>query len=221
LSQGPDAIAAKLYAPLCQQLNLGASERKTLKDLVLKRTMAGVRGGMSLMNPSLSATKRAEVTLDIKSKTDEGNVLIKEFLGEENYAVFKQYEKTIPDRTLVDLFASRHAKTPAALNLEQQARLLQALSEARARYLWTTDLSRRTQETRNYATLFDEENFLIFAQEEEQFDRQFLTLARDILSPDQLAAFETFQATQRQSQIAQMKMTGKLLGIRGAKPAHD
>ena len=215
LTQGPDALVGKLYATLFQQLNLGADERKTLKDLVLKRTMAGVQAGMSLLNPSLTTAKRATVALEIKSKTDDFNARIKEFLGAANYAVFKQFEKTIPDQTLVDLFASRSAKAAAPLSPEQQARLLQALTEARGHHAWTTELSRRNQGAEDYTTLFDEENLVVFAQEEEQFDRQFLAQAHDILNPEQLAAFAIFQQSQRESKIAQFKTARRLYAPKG------
>jgi hypothetical protein len=93
--------------------------------------------------------------------------------------------------------------------------LVQALSEARAQYNWTTDLSRRNQAASDYAVLFSEDNLSTFErEEEEECDRQFLTQAERILSPEQLVAFQQFQPWQRQSQIGGMKMAARLLAPR-------
>jgi hypothetical protein len=111
---------------------------------------------------------------------------------------------------MLNMFARRCDKTAAALSPGHQAQLLKALTEARGLYPWTTELSRRNQDAGDYAGLFTEANLNTFALEEEQFDRQFLAQAQQILNPEQLAAFEKHQQRQRQSQIAQFKMAAKL-----------
>jgi hypothetical protein len=116
---------------------------------------------------------------------------------------------------MLDLFNRRSAKSAAALSPKQQARLLQALTEARGQYPWTTELSRRNQDPGDYAALFAEDNLNTFAREEEQFDREFLAQAQPLLNPEQLAAFEKLQERQRQSQIAQVRMGAKLLAPKG------
>ncbi len=44
----------------------------------------------------------------------------------------------------------------------------------------------------------------------EQFDQQFLTQAQQILTPEQLTAFQSFQKAQRDLQIAGMKMAAQM-----------
>ncbi len=177
--------------------------------------MAGVRASMSLMKAKLDPARRAVLTEEFKSETDAFNAQIRELLGEENHAAFQQFEKTIPERTMLAQFNSRSAKPAAALSPDQQAALLQALSEARAHYLWTTELSRRNQAAGALAVMFSEDALDTFAQEEAQFDRQFLTQAQRILSSEQLASFENLQERQRQSQIAQLKTAAKLFAAKG------
>lgn len=207
---GPSAIIDKTYGPLFQQLNLTSDQQKQLKDLILKKTMVGVKAGMSLMGSRKNAERRAALTLEMKQETENCGAQIRQLLGGENYPAFQQYEKTIPDRTLASQFNSKWAKTPKALNAEQTEQLVRALGEARAQYGWTTDLSRRNQANTNYPVMFGEDNIAAFTREEEQFDQSFLAQAGLILTPEQLAAFEQFQATQRRTQIAGMKMAAKL-----------
>jgi hypothetical protein len=47
-------------------------------------------------------------------------------------------------------------------------------------------------------------------EEREQFDQQFLSRAQQILTPAQLTAFADFQKTQRQMQVAGLKMAAQM-----------
>jgi hypothetical protein len=96
------------------------------------------------------------------------------------------------------------------LSEEQQEQLIAAMTEARAQCNWSTDLSRRIQNPADLVATFSEDNINTFAREEEEFDRQFLTQAQMLLTPGQFAAFQPFQAKQRQVKIATMRMTAKM-----------
>ena len=181
-----------------------------MNDLILKKTFAATTKSMALMNGKLDAQKRTELTGQLKCEMNDYEAQIRQFLGEENYSAFQYFEKAIPDRTMISLFSSRSAGTARALTAAQQEQLAQALSEARGHYNWTTDLSQRNQAAGDYAVMFSEDNLNTFAQEEEQFDRQFLAQAQGILRPEQLAAFADFQNSQRQSQIAGFRMAAKV-----------
>jgi hypothetical protein len=75
-------------------------------------------------------------------------------------------------------------------------------------------LSRRIQNPADLAVAFSGENIAVFAREEEEFDRQFLDRAHNMLTAKQLAAFGPFLAKQRQAKIASMKMTSKMFAPR-------
>jgi hypothetical protein len=130
--------------------------------------------------------------------------------GQDEYPVFEQFEKSLPDRIVIGMFKSKSVRTGAPLSEEQQEQLLRAVSAARARYHWSTDLSWRTQNPADVMAAFNQENIATFAREEEEFDRQFLTEANPLLTAEQLAALEPFLAKQRHAKISSMKMTAKM-----------
>jgi hypothetical protein len=134
---------------------------------------------------------------------------LRQFLGEDNYVAFQQFERTIPDRMMPNLFFKQFPPTAKALNSRQQEQLLEALTKARIQYPWTTELSRRNPPAGDYGSFFTGEILASFAREEEQFARQFLPQAQSLLNPEQLAQFEQLQARQLQSQISQFKTTMK------------
>jgi hypothetical protein len=206
----PEAIIEQTHGPLFQQLNLTPDQRARTKELILKGVMAAVTKSMSLMNRKLDPERRAALIEELKTERQDCDAQIRQFLGEENYRALETHEKTIPDRTMISRFTSKSRGMAIPLNADQQAQLLRTLSEARAQYNWSTDFSQRNRAAANYAVMFSEESLNTFAREEEQFDRDFITQAERILSPQQLAAFQQFQTRQRQSRIMEMKAAAKL-----------
>ena len=55
---------------------------------------------------------------------------IRQLLGQEDYQVFEQFEKSLPDTLVIGMFKRKSARTGAALSEEQREQLLQAVSEA-------------------------------------------------------------------------------------------
>lgn len=203
-------MMVKTYAPVFEQINLNQDQRARLKDLILKKNAVNMDKGLALMNAKLDAARRAALIAEMKSAREGCDAEIRELLGKQAYQVFEQFEKSLPDRLVLGIFKNKLARTGAALSEEQQAQMLQALSEAREQYHWNTDLSRRIQNPADVVAAFSEENIATFAREEEQFDRQFLARAQMILTVKQLAEFEPFMAKQRAAKSATMKMTSKM-----------
>ena len=204
-------MMVKMYAPVFEQLKLSAEQSARVKNLILKKNAVNMDKGLALMNGKLDAAQRAAAIEEMKSAREGCDAEIRQLLGEADYPVFEQFEKGLPDRLVLGLFKTKSARTGAPLSEEQQEQLLQAIGEARAQYPWSTDLGRRIQNPPDLAAAFSEESVAAFAREEEDFDRQFLDRAYNILTAEQLAAFEPFLAKQRQAKIASMKMTAKMM----------
>jgi hypothetical protein len=200
----------KQYAALFQQLNMTPEQAATLKDLLQKKMLAGADAGMSMMDGSLDAAQRADLTKQIKSATDDYDAQIKQFLGDENYPAFQGYEKTVPDRMTVSQFSDQLAGGASPLSNDQQQQLAVAMNDARTSFKWTTDYNNKNPSSGDYASMFSEDKINQFTSEKEQFDQQFLTRAQQILTPEQATAFQQFQTAQRGLQIMGMKMAANM-----------
>jgi len=200
----------KQYAALFQQLNLTPDQTAGLKDLLQKKMSVGADATMSMLDGSLDAGKLADSAKQMKSETDDYDAQIKQFLGDDNYPAFQNYEKTIPDRMTVSQFNDQLAGSATALNAEQQQQLIQAMNDARTSFKWTTDYNNKNPANGDYASMFSDDKINQYTQEKEQFDRQFLTRAQQILTPEQATAFQQFQTAQRELQIAGMKMAAQM-----------
>ena len=200
----------KQYGELFQQLNLTADQSAQLKSLLMKKLLAGADAGMSMMDDSLDAAKRADLAKEVKSATDASNEEIKQFLG-DSYPAYQSYEKTVPDRTVVNQFGDQ-LTGDNALSPEQHAQLVQSLNEARTGFKWTTDYTDKNSMNGDLATMFSQDKIDQFTREKEQFDQQFLGQAQKILTPAQAAQFKEFQTSQSQMQLMGMKMAAQMFG---------
>jgi len=203
----------KQYAALFKQLNMSPEESAQLKTLLVNKMLAGADAGMAMMDDSVDAAKRAELTRQMKAATDEYDAQIKQFLG-DGYPAYQNYEKTVPDRMEVSQFGDQ-LSGDNSLSPDQQSQLIQAMSDARTGFKWTTDYSDKNPPNGDYAAMFSAEKIDQFTKEKEQFDQQFLEQAKKILTPAQLAQFEQYQASQRQMQIMGMKMAGQMFAPKG------
>ena len=203
-------MIAKQYAALFQQLGLTPEQSASLKDLLQQKMLAGTEMGMSMLDGSLDATKRAELAKQVKAQSDAYDAQIKQFLGADNYSAFQAYEKTTPDRMVVSQFGDQLAGGPTALTADQQQQLIQAMGEERNGFKWTTDFNNQNPPNGDFTAMFTEDKMNQFAQEKAKLDEQTLARAQSILTPDQFTAFQEFQASQRQMQVAGMKMAAKM-----------
>lgn len=210
-------VIDKQYGDLFKQLNLTPEQTAAFKDLIQKKMLAGADAGFSMMDDSLDAAQRADLAKQVKSQTDGLDNQIKQFLGDDNYQAFQSYEKTVPDRLSASQFNDQFAGTDKALSAAQQEQLVQAMSDARNNFKWTSGLNQKDPGMNgDMSALLTEDNINKFVQEREQFDQQFLARAQQILTPDQLAAFQEFQTTQRNLQVTGLKMASQMF-----KPANQ
>jgi hypothetical protein len=200
----------KQYAALFQQLNLTPDQTAQLKDLLQNKMLASADAGMSLLDGSADATQRVELAKQIKSQTDDYDAQIKQFLGDDNYQAFQAYEKTTPDRMTVSQFSDQLSGNTTPLSPEQQQQLMQAMSEERNGFKWTTDYNNKNPANGDFASMFTDDKISQFAQEKERLDQQILAHARQILTPEQITAFEQFQIAQSKMQMAGMKMAAQM-----------
>ncbi|HEX4262793.1 MAG TPA: hypothetical protein VH597_00530 [Verrucomicrobiae bacterium] len=204
-------MISKQYSDLFKQFNLTSDQSATFKDLIQKKMLTGADAGFSMMDDSLDASQRADIAKQVKSQADDVDNQIKQFLGDDNYQAYQSYEKSVPDRQSVGQFNDQFAGTGNALTASQQDQLAQAMSDARNNFTWTSGLNHRDPgAVGDMAALLTEDNINKFVQEQEQFDQQFQSRAQTILSPEQFTAFQEFQKTQRDLQMAGLKVAAQM-----------
>jgi hypothetical protein len=203
------------YSKLLADLQLTPEQTATLKELIWKKQSAGAEAGMSMLSQEMDPDKRTELFKQVKSDKEAINAEIKNFLGDDNYSQFEAYEKTQRDRGTVTGF-KKDLPDSMPLNGAQETSLIGALAEERKGFNFTMDLADESRFDGDFASRFSEEGINRYFQELDRLNQQYLARAREILSEEQLAAFQKFLARQTDMQKIGMQMAGKMFG---GKPA--
>lgn len=207
----------KNYGRLFSDLHLTPEQSSALKDMILNKQLEAADIGMSMFSGDLDATKRAEMVQQVKAASDAADAQIKELLGNDNFAQFQTYEKSIGERMTISGFKDQLGSGPTALTGDQEQQLIEAMTQERQNFKFTTDFSDQSKFTGDFASMFTEDKMNVFFQELGQLNQQYLARAQGVLSPDQFTAFEKYLGSQQALQKAGMQMAAKMFAP--AKPA--
>jgi hypothetical protein len=189
----------KNYAAFFKSMNLSPEQSAAMKDLIMNKMLGDTEMGMEMMAGDLTPEQRTELADKAKERKQSLDQAIKDLLGEENYTSYEAYEKTIPDRMAVSQIKDQLGEG-LALNIEQENLLIQAMSEERSGFKFTTDFNNQTDFSGDFASRFTEENLNQFLQEQQRLNERYLNRAQTILSTEQYTAYQ-------KSLIAQQEMT--------------
>jgi hypothetical protein len=205
------SLVDKNYAAFFQAMNLTPDQAATMKDLILNKMLGDTEMGLELMSGDLTSEQRTDLPNQAKERKDALNQQIRELLGDENFATYEAYEKTVPDRMAVSQLNAQ-LDAGLALNSEQENLLIQAMSEERLGFKFTTDFNNQTDFSGDFASRFTEENLNVFLQEQQRLNENYLARAQTILSTEQLAAYQKALTAQQEMAKMGMRMAVQMFG---------
>jgi len=208
------SMVDKNYADFIKTQNLTPEQATALKDLIAKKMAAGADIGMEMMGGELTAEQRAELIKQAKTSNDAVADEMKQFLGNDAYTAYEAYEKTVPDRMAVSAFRDQLSAGEMALNSSQEQQLVQAMTEERQGFTFTTDFSKQNDFSQDLFGKFTEENTSRFLQEQEQLHQKYLGRAQNILSADQYTAYQKSLKAQQDMMKMGMKMAASMFGTK-------
>ena len=200
------------YAPLFKYLNLSDEDAAAFKSLLIDKQMAGMDVGLDIMDQDVSAEdKKAKIAEDAQTSKafDEK---IKAVLGDEKYAVYKEYEETQPEREAVNLF-KQTLPASDALTDQQEHDIIRAMFEERKNSP-SPSLKASTSDPENFdPSIFTSSDKMDkFLQDSAQVQSNSLVRVSSILTPDQLAQFKQSQEQQRMMREMGLKMAAQMFG---------
>jgi hypothetical protein len=202
-------IIDKTYSKLFSDLKLTPDQASALKEMLLNKQMSAAQMGMSALSAEGDPTKAADLGQKVKAASDAADAEIKAFLGDDKYAQLKDYEKSSADRMAISGLKDQ-LNGAAALTADQEQRLIDAMTQERQNFKFTTDFADKSKLTGDLSATFTEENVNRFIQEMDQLNQKFVGQAQNILNPDQLDAFQKFLNNQQALQKMGMQMGAKM-----------
>lgn len=212
----------KTYGKLFSDLRLTPEQTTALKEMLLNKQMAGAQVGMSMFSEGADPSEFETEVLGqkVKAATDAADAEIKAFLGEEKFAQLSAYEKTTADRMAISGFKEQLTGS-AALTPDQEQQLIDAMSQARQNFKFSTDPSDTSKPTGDISALFNEEKMNRLIQEMDQLNQHFVSHAQNILTPDQLESFQKHLNSQQALQKMGMQMGAKMFAPAKEGPANE
>lgn len=208
----------KNYADFFKQLNLTSEQADHLKELLQQKMLVSADQGMAMLDGTKTLEELKQAGKDIKAETDALDQSIKEFLGDENYKNFKEYETSLPSRMSLNQFRDQVAGSESRLDAAQEQQLLNAMQDTRSSFKWTTDYQKNPGDG-NFAEMFNEDRMNKHFQEQIDYDNQLVERAKSFMNGQQLTAFQEFLKTQRTMQEAGLKMAAKMFGAQNGSGA--
>jgi hypothetical protein len=206
-------LIEKNFASFFSSLGLNSEQKAGLKELLVKKGMVDAELGVSMLSGEADAEKRTEMAKQAHDDKEAINEEIKQLLGEEGYAQYKEFEKTEPERTAIGMFKDQLASGANALTPEQENLLTKGMGEERRNFKFTTDYYDKSKyDLNDLGSMFTEEKINQFEQEQKQLNEKYLARAQTILTAEQLGTFEKFLTSQSEMQRAGMKMAIQMFG---------
>lgn len=200
------AVIKLMYAGLFKDLNLSPDEKDKLQGILTESQMKNVEFAQGMFGGKDGAAEEATRQITDAKKQTEAEV--KALLGEERYAQYEDYQKTMAERMQLDQFKNQlEGETP--LRDEQTRQLLQ-LMQTEKTALPPPISTDQTQAPNK--EMFTAENLDRQLKWMEDYNRRVLEGAGKILSPEQLQQYQAFQEQQASMQRLGLQMTRGMFG---------
>jgi hypothetical protein len=196
-----------MYGALFKELNLSTDDQKKLTDLLLDSQMGGMDNLGELMGKDEAARQNA-----VSAMTDKNNKLkedIKGLLGNEKFTQYENYQQTMGDRMVLDLFEKQLGDTP--LRDEQSKQLLALMADERGKVppVISEDPAKAGE---TFAKMASEESMKQHLKWQEDLNQRVQVRAAQVLNPAQLEEFTEFQSAQLKMQQMGLKMAKEMFG---------
>jgi hypothetical protein len=196
-----------MFGDLFKELALSQEEVDAFKTLLLDKHMVAIEMGASLMKPNVDERQKKQTAEAMKQANDDTNSRIREFLGDERFAAYKDYEKTIQDRLIVRQFRESLADSDNPLDKSQGDQLIQVIKEEKENFPFTMDV--QNPDGMNHGQ-FSAESITTYMKEKAELNKRVLERVAAILTPEQQDAFRSFLENQQKLEEIGMKMATQM-----------
>ena len=206
------AVINMMYAGLFKDLKLTPDEKEKFKTLLTDAQMKNVEAAQGLFgggdNKDSASEEAGKQITDAKKQTDEE---IKALLGDERFVQYQEYQKSVGERMQLDQLKNQMAAENMPLKDEQTAQLLQVMKDAKAAAPPPISDDQTQVPKKETFTAENLDKQLKWMDDYNQRVRESIA-ARQILTPEQLKQYQTFQEQQTSMQKLGLNMAKQMFG---------
>jgi hypothetical protein len=201
------------YGPLITNLNLTAEQTAAFKDALKQTQASNFDRNLSVTTDDATGTNALALWKQLTGNQNAMDSQIKQLLGESNFAQFKAYQGTLPQRSAVNEFSQQLAPGDA-LTSAQAEQLIQAMSEERSQFK-SSVLGGDSPPNGVLVKALSPADRETYLQEQAQLDQKYATRAQQMLSAAQFTAFQDFLQKQEAFKRMDIQMSQKMLSPNG------
>ena len=166
--------------------------------------------GLAMMGGNkLSEEDRKKKTEEMKLATETSDKVLKELLGDSDFAKFESFEKSQPERQQLTTLNTQLRDKGIALSEEAESKLMDAMFEERTNFKYDNNFG----DQKNFdAGKFTDEGLSRFSEQQTELRGKILTRAEGILTVEQLDVFRKSQEQQAAMEKMGMEMGLKMMG---------
>jgi hypothetical protein len=201
------AMINMMYSGLFKDLNLSPEETDKLKELLTDAQMSNVEAAQGLFGGKEGATEDStKLVADAKKQTDAE---IKAMLGDEKFTQYEEYKKNMGERMQLDQLRNQLAGENLPLRDDQSAQLMQIMKEEKANRPAPISADQSQTPTKETFTAENLDKQLAWMDD---YNQRVLERAGQVLSPEQLKKYQTFQEQQASMQKMGLQMARQMFG---------
>lgn len=199
------------YADLGKLLNLSAQDQERLMELLGDRQTVGMDMFTDITASGESPEKDAKMKEIDKQRADIEEQM-KQVVGEEGMKEITKYEKSIPDRMLLDTAGNTLRASGMPIEDQQRNQLLAIMSEERAKGAENPFQPGNKNTKATMEAMGSPEKMESYIKDQEALLERVLNRSNTVLNPDQYTTFEKSMQGQLEMQkfgLQFMKNMGK------------
>jgi hypothetical protein len=214
MRQQQGLVMDMMYGGLFKELQLTPEETDQFKELLLDHQMKAMEAGGAFLKLQGQETDQTAAMNELAGAQKESDAQIKAFLGDDRYGQFKEYQETMAERMTLSQFSQQMAGGQNPLSADQSQQLLEIMKQEKKGTAPALGESGADGSlgAANWQAMMSEGKMNDFLKQQEDLNQRVLERAKAVLTPEQLEAFATHQASQLQMQRMGVTMAVKMFG---------
>jgi len=201
------AMVNMMYGGLFKDLKLSPEEKDKLKELLTDSQMKNMEAAQGMFGGKEGVTE--DTTKQIADSKKQTDAEIKAVLGEERFAQFQEYQKSVGERMQLDQFKNQLAGANMPMDDAQAAQLMQIMKDEKAASPAPISDDQSQMPKPDTFTAANMEKQLAWMDD---YNRRVLGRAEQVLTQEQFKQYQSFQEQQASMQKLGLQMAKQMFG---------
>jgi len=201
------AMINMMYGGLFKDLKLSPEEKDKLKELLTDSQMKNIEAAQGMFGGKDGVTE--DTTKQIADSKKQTDADIKALLGDERFAQYQEYQKSMGERMQMDQFKNQLAAANMPMDDAQAAQLMQIMKDEKVASPPPISDDQTQIPKKDTFTAENLEKQLAWMDD---YSRRVQDRVAQVLTPEQFKEYKSFQEQQASMQKLGLQMAKQMFG---------